>query len=317
MVRRAALLMGALGVLGVLGASCVKEAAAAATEQGAAPAVPPTTAEGHFAAHVARMYARDAGEVAAAVGATLEALGFRTTADRGVFVTKPQRFRDEALRSVLGSDATGGAWMHLVVSVPAGFAPARVRVTSMIDLGSVRGLSPTGELPSRWSADVYGGRRGFDLPEVGAWFFAALEARLGVPGAPLAANHRARAAATTAMPGGAQCLSTLADLETVPAPPGDAFGWEMVKVVHEERPAPVEVPLTARTETLVTLDAIVGEDGVAYAIEPAPGENEEVLSPVMAMSVGTASAWRFEPATVLGCAVPVAVRIRITHALER
>lgn len=90
----------------------------------------------------------------------------------------------------------------------------------------------------------------------------------------------------------------------------------MVKVLHEELPARVAAPIALGTETVITLDAVVGEDGVAYAIRPLPGDNEGVPPALLVMSVGTVSAWRFEPATVLGCPVPTAVHIRITHRLR-
>jgi len=293
----------AVSILAVCGAARVE------AQDAGVPMAPPVTTAGDFAPHVARSYRRPVEEVAAAVEATLRQLRFKLKKEGETFVTRRQRLRRQELAGVLGDPDAIDAAVRLLVTVPGNVAPARVFVTALVDARSIRQASRVAR---------EGGIREFNPAGPGEWFFGALEARLGAGGAPLPADHRARAAVTTAMEGGPRCLARLRELAQPMQPEGarELKGWQSPAVLREERPDYPYRVMEAGQDGEVTLDLTVGEDGVPHAIRPSAGKNAGVPRELLMMSLGTAAAWRFRPARLDGCPVPVVVHLVMTYQLR-
>ena len=185
--------------------------------------------------------------------------------------------------------------LQLFIFVPPMAGPARVYVDSR--LTAERVLVP--ELTNNFH----------DLPGIGEWFFARLEARLSARTYAIPADFPARQAlARKLAPTGPPADRCLQRAEAVPADarpelPPSRIERTFVRPEYDERDR------ESLREGKVTLAGVIQEDGVVTEIEmPAPTDlsrgdagDPGHLKQAAAVAVGL---WRYHPAMLDGCPIP-------------
>lgn len=239
----------------------------------------------------------------------IEELGFRSEKadDRHqILVTRWRSYSGESLpeRSALGLgllDTPTRIQLHLAVAPE--LEPARVAVEVILEL-------------KRATADrSIRTIRAYRHDALGAWLLSKLASRIGSGPIALADSFDARVRQAAALIAGTAtdaCSKNVASLQTsaITSPTG-VTPPRKLSDVQPIYPGDVS---TGTTETVITVQGEITEHGTLVKLRPTD------ISPSMQKFAGSAVAaaglWRFEPARIGACRVPVLMTLRVNYALR-